>query len=187
MINLFIKGQSNGSEDIELKRMRTVRDFCIDFCIAFAVVMLILQFVQPNRVYQESMRPTYNERDMILVNKIAYHGSEPEPGDIIVFDSGDAERERYIKRVVAVAGDHVEIHDGRVIVNNVIQNQSFTSEDYTDGNINLVVPEDSCFVLGDNRSVSIDSRSDDIGCVSYDKIIGKVMFTKHVELYEEAE
>lgn len=52
MINLFIKGQPDGSEDIELKRMRMVRDFCIDFCIAFAVVMLVLQFVQPNRVYQ---------------------------------------------------------------------------------------------------------------------------------------
>lgn len=187
MINLFIKGQPDGSEDIELKRMRMVRDFCIDFCIAFAVVMLILQFVQPNRVYQESMYPTYSERDMILVNKMAYRGSEPEPGDIVVFDSGDAERERYIKRVVAVAGDHVEIHDGKVIVNNSIQNQSFTNDGYTDGSVNLVVPEDSCFVLGDNRSVSIDSRSDDIGCVSYDKLIGKVMFTKHVGLYEEAE
>ena len=118
---------------------------------------------------------------------MAYRGSEPEPGDIVVFDSGDAERERYIKRVVAVAGDHVEIHDGKVIVNNSIQNQSFTNDGYTDGFVNLVVPEDSCFVLGDNRSVSIDSRSDDIGCVSYDKLIGKVMFTKHVGLYEEAE
>lgn len=187
MINLFTKGQSDNSDDIELKRMRMVRDFCIDFCVAFVVVMLILQFVQPNRVYQESMYPTYEDRDMILVNKMAYHGTEPEPGDVIVFDSGDAERERYIKRVIAVAGDHVEIHDGRVIVNNVVQNQSFTSDGYTEGEINLVVPEDSCFVLGDNRSVSIDSRSDNIGCVSYDKIIGKVMFTKHVELDEEAE
>ena len=114
MINLFTKGQSDNSDDIELKRMRMVRDFCIDFCVAFVVVMLILQFVQPNRVYQESMYPTYEDRDMILVNKMAYHGTEPEPGDVIVFDSGDAERERYIKRVIAVAGDHVEIHDGRV-------------------------------------------------------------------------
>ena len=80
---------------------------------------------------------------------------------------------------------HVEIHDGNVFVNNIRQNQSYTCDGVTDGDVNLVVPDDSCFVLGDNREVSIDSRSDSLGCIPYEKIIGKVMFAKRVVLDEE--
>ena len=186
MNNFFAKGQNNF--DIDTKKAKALgytKSFCIDFVIALAVVVLLLQFVQPNRVYQESMVPTYNDRDMVLVNKVAYYNSTPERGDIIVFDSDDEGDRRYIKRVIGISGDHIEIHDGNVFVNNVRQNQSYTCDGVTDGDVNLVVPDDSCFVLGDNREVSIDSRSDSLGCVPYEKIIGKVMFAKRVVLDEE--
>lgn len=185
MSNFFNKGQIKNlsREDVA----KGIRDFCIDLGIAFVCVMLLLQFVQPNRIYQESMFPTYTDRDMILVNKVAYKNAEPSHGDIIVFDSGNAERKRYIKRVIGVAGDHIEIRNGKVFVNNIEQNQSYTADGVTEGNVDLVVPEDECFVMGDNRAVSIDSRSSELGCVEYDKIIGKVMFTKRVVLNKEAE
>jgi signal peptidase I len=188
MNKFFKKGQQDDFYWVGTKFnfAKFARDFCIDFAIAIAAVMFVIQFVQPNRVYQESMVPTYADRDTVFVNKTAYHNSEPEPGDIIVFKSGDAERKRYIKRVVGVSGDHVEIHDGEVFVNNIRQNQSYTNEGFTDGYVDVVVPNNTCFVLGDNRSVSIDSRAEEVGCVSYDKIIGKVMFAKQVVMNEEA-
>lgn len=169
------------------KVIKTVRNIAVDFCIAVLLVVVFLTFFQPNLVYQESMYPTYTDRDVILVSKTAYRHSEPQRGDIIVFNSYYEGNKRFIKRVIGVENDRVSIHDGKVWVNDVEQNQSYTNKGVTDGNLDVTVPEGSCFVLGDNRTVSIDSRDDNIGFIDYDDIIGKVMFAKDVVLDKGAE
>lgn len=140
------------------------------------------RFVQSASVKQESMYPTYDDHDVILVNKVAYKSRTPIKGDIVVFHS-DAEGGRdFIKRVIAVSGDTVLITDGKVWVNGVEQNQDYTAKGLTPGNVNMVVPENTCFVLGDNRTVSIDSRDSSVGCVPYVDIVGKVLFSEDVVL-----
>lgn len=168
------------------KAVKVVKNFVIDFCIAVLLVIVFLHFFQPNFIYQESMYPTYTDRDMILVSKMAYNHSDPERGDIIVFTSTYDGNKRLIKRVIGIEGDTVVIHDGNVWVNGIEQNQSYTNKGVTNGDLEVTVPEDSCFVLGDNRTVSIDSRSGEIGFVGYDTIVGKVMFAKPVVLDKEA-
>lgn len=169
------------------KVAKIIRNVVIDFCIAILLVVAFLTFFQPNFVYQESMYPTYTDRDVILVSKMAYRHSEPQRGDIIVFNSYYEGNKRFIKRVIGVANDTVSIHDGKVWVNGVEQNQSYTNKGVTDGDLDVTVPEGSCFVLGDNRTVSIDSRDGDVGFIDYDDIIGKVMFAKNIVLDKGAE
>ena len=181
--------ETPGEKTAERRRkvIKIVRNIVIDSCIAVLLVVVFLTFFQPNLVYQESMYPTYTDRDIILVSKVAYRHSEPQRGDIIVFNSYYEGNKRFIKRVIGVANDRVSIHDGKVWVNDVEQNQSYTNKGVTDGNLDVTVPEGSCFVLGDNRTVSIDSRDSNVGFIDYDDIIGKVMFAKDVVLDKGAE
>ena len=180
----IIREVAESEKSIRRRRriLKFLRNFMIDLAVAVLLAVAFLHFFQPNFVYQESMYPTYTDRDMILVNKTAYNNDDPQRGDIIVFFSHYEDNKRFIKRVIAVENDTVSIHGGKVWVNGVEQNQSYTNKGVTDGNLELTVPEHSCFVLGDNRTVSIDSRSDEIGCINYDDIVGKVMFTKDVVL-----
>ena len=140
------------------------------------------RFVQPSLINQESMYPTYDDHDVILVNRVAYKNHTPIKGDVVVFHS-DAEGGRdFIKRVIAVSGDTVLITGGKVWVNGVEQNQDYTAKGLTPGYVNMMVPENTCFVLGDNRTVSIDSRDSSVGCVPYADIVGKVLFSEDVVL-----
>ena len=82
-----------------------------------------------------------------------------------------------IKRIIAIPGDVVNIADGKVSINGEIQTEDYTLEPYTSGWVSEVeVPEDSLFVMGDNRQNSTDSRDSGVGFVKYDDIVGKAFF-----------
>lgn len=144
---------------------------------AFFVITLIFTFVF--RVFSvdgPSMKPTLHDGDKVVVSTIGY---SPKKGDIVVLSSTEGLKKPIIKRVIAVAGDKVDINftTGVVTVNG--SEEHYTDELTTqqfDVAFPIVVPEGTVFVLGDNRSVSLDSRSTQVGCVDERLIVGEVLF-----------
>lgn len=117
-----------------------------------------------------SMVPTLKSGELVVVNKLAYKWDEPETGDIVVFKYPRDPEQEYIKRIIGTAGDTVRVEGGQVYVNNAPIVEPYISSPPAYEN-EWVVPEDSIFVLGDNRNNSSDSHS--WGPVSMDLVIGK--------------
>jgi signal peptidase I len=123
------------------------------------------------RVESISMQPTLYAGDFIIVNKLAYKLGEPNRGDVIIFHyPPDPNREPYIKRVIGLPGETVSVSGGEVYVNGVSLDEPYISASPNyEGS--WVVPEDSLFMLGDNRNSSSDSHS--WGMVPLKNVIGK--------------
>lgn len=126
------------------------------------------------RVESISMQPNLFAGDMVLVNRLAYRFSEPARGDIIVFKyPPEPTQTPYIKRIIGLSGDKITIAGGQVSVNGQILNEPYISVPTSRGG-EWTVPEDSLFVMGDNRNNSSDSRA--WGMVPNDNIIGRALF-----------
>ncbi|HHU64362.1 MAG TPA: signal peptidase I [Clostridiales bacterium] len=142
--------------------------------IAVILALLIRGFVfETILVDGESMLPTLNNADRLVVNKISHKINGIERGDIIIFKYPDNENEHFVKRVIACGGDVVKIQDGRVYVNGQQLNEPYVLEETDDDFPESTVPEDTVFVLGDNRGNSRDSRDPRVGFVPVENIIGK--------------
>lgn len=140
---------------------------------ALVLTFILLQFIQPSIVSGDSMYPTLHDSDKLIIWKLG----EPEQGDIVVFDSHNAHNDKYVKRVIGVAGDHVEIIDSIVTVNDIAIDESYVNPAealYNPGDVDIIVPEGEIYVLGDNRNHSNDSRS--FGTVDLDDVDGKLIF-----------
>lgn len=152
------------------------------FGIGFALLMaffLVYSFGMRTSVIGVSMENTLYNGQMVLVNKIAYLLFPPKAGDIVVFlPNGNANTHYYVKRVVATPGDKVEFRDGRLYVNDIMEENEQYDKVADPGIAEeaVTVGEDEFFVLGDNRNNSEDSRSGNIGLVKRDLIEGKVWF-----------
>ena len=133
-----------------------------------------------SRVIGPSMSPRLEDGDEVLINRFTYKFISPEPGDVIAFlPNGNTNTHYYLKRVVAVPGDTVQIKDGAVYVNGeeyVEETQTARIEDAGIAETEITLAEDEYFVLGDNRNNSEDSRFANIGNVREDYIIGKAWF-----------
>ncbi len=147
--------------------------------VAIVIAMAIRTFVFTLvNVDGQSMEPTLHNNDRLIVTRLAY---TPEKGDIIIFRP-DCDPERpYVKRIIAMPGETIDINKetGDVLVNGEIINEPYINERVrTFGNMSFpaVVPENHVFVMGDNRNHSKDSRFQDVGMVSFDSIIGKASF-----------
>jgi signal peptidase I len=152
-----------------------------DIAIAVVIAIVIMQFIKPTIVKEHSMEDTLHQNDYIFLSKQAYNLGEPKRGDIVVFRSSlegvDGTMKNLIKRVIAVEGDTVEIHDGVVYVNDEALEEPYTKEGYTDGQMpEITVPQDDLFLLGDNRQKSKDSRDPSVGFINKDKLVGKAVF-----------
>ncbi|MBS7303841.1 MAG: signal peptidase I [Lachnospiraceae bacterium] len=152
------------------------------FGIGLALLMaffLVYSFGMRTSVIGVSMENTLYNGQMVLVNKIAYLLFPPKAGDIVVFlPNGNANTHYYVKRVVATPGDKVEFRDGRLYVNDIMEENEQYDKVADPGIAEeaVTVGEDEFFVLGDNRNNSEDSRSGNIGLVKRDLIEGKVWF-----------
>ncbi|MBE6020528.1 MAG: signal peptidase I [Clostridiales bacterium] len=160
----------------------TLKEWAKTIIIPIVVALLILQIIRPTLVQQQSMLPTVEPNDYLIVYKLAYKlGGGPDNGDIIVFESDlemdDGSNKYLIKRVIATEGQTIQITDGEVYVDGVQLEEPYINGGYTPGDVLPVeVPEDSVFVMGDNRPNSTDSRNSDVGFVKEDTIMGKVVF-----------
>lgn len=159
-----------------------------DILIALVIVVAITMVIKPTIVKESSMQPTLYENNYLLINKQAYRFGEEKRGDIIVFESeledDNGNKKLLIKRIIGLPGDTITIQNGKVILNGTELHEDYTLEDETPGElIDYKVPEGKLFVMGDNRRVSIDSRSEEVGCVDEDLVLGKAF----VRLYPFSE
>ena len=136
---------------------------------------LLITFVgQVARVEGTSMAPTLQDQDRLIVNKLAYRLADPKVGDIVMLYYPLKPEKSFVKRIIALEGDQVRIVDGHVFRNDVALDDSFVPPEYrSHGDWGpRVIPEGYCFVMGDHRNNSSDSRH--WGMVPKKYIIGRV-------------
>lgn len=142
--------------------------------IAVVLASLLRMFVfEIIEVEGSSMIPTLHNGDRIAVDKISYRFASPKRGDIVVFKNPSNPSENYIKRVIALEGDTVEITDGKLLVNGEIINEPYINELPASDFELTKVNKKAVFVLGDNRNFSRDSRFKSVGCIPIKSILGK--------------
>lgn len=164
----------------ELKRLKyrhsfafTLRSTVASLIVVAAIAVMISTMIMPVlRVTGTSMTPTLQNDQVIICNKLA----ECQKGDVVAFYYNN---KVLIKRVIGVAGDIIDISgDGVVSVNGEPLDEPYVSElalGECDIELPYQVPDNRIFVMGDHRSVSIDSRSTSVGCVAIENVIGKVL------------
>ena len=124
------------------------------------------------RIDGSSMEPNLHHGEFVIVSKINYRFGEPERGDVVVFDFPRNITQEYIKRVIGLPGEHILVEDGNVYVNEIILSEPYLIlEPQYEGE--WVVPEDTLFVLGDNRNNSSDSHT--WGMVPLNNVIGEAL------------
>ncbi len=151
--------------------------------VALTLIIIIpirLWVIQPFFVSGASMEPSFDNGDYLIIDEISYRFRQPQRGDVIVFKFPEDQRQYYIKRIIGLPGEKVEIQDGQVFIYNsenpngfLLDQSGYSLIGYTFGNIRVQLGEDQYFVMGDNRSSSSDSRR--WGPVKSDLIIGKVI------------
>lgn len=156
-----------------------VKSLIKDIIIALVLAMIILYFIRPTIVRQTSMQPTLNPGNYLILYKQAYRSKTPQRGDIIVFESDlvddDGEDKLLIKRVIGLPGDVIEIAGDQLYINGELYEEDYLKDGITTGSGTWTVPEDSYFVMGDNRVVSVDSRYEEVGYVTSDQIRGRAV------------
>ena len=148
-----------------------------DVIISVAASILIITFLyQPVRVEGTSMLPSLEDHDRLFINKFVYHLESIHRGDVVVFHYPRDPEKSYIKRVIALPGDRLQIDDGKVYLNGKPLPEPYVPQKYLDTRsmAAIVIPEDEYFVMGDHRSISSDSR--EFGPVDCDLIYGKAVF-----------
>lgn len=145
---------------------------------ALAIVLIIKIFLfDMLSIDGISMQPTLHDKERVFVNIIEYKLGKPQHQDIIVFTPSIEKNAYYIKRVIGIPGDTVRISGGKVYVNDTELKEDYLSPGVnTTGNLTVKVPEDSVFVLGDNRNNSEDSRDPRLGTIPYNSIKGHALY-----------
>ncbi len=158
-------------------RDKSVLEWIRDIVVSLAISAFVIVFVyQPVKVEGTSMMPGLSDQERIFINKFVYRWEPISRGDLVVFHYPYDPSKSYIKRVIGVAGDRVEIRQGWVYVNDKLLFEPYVADKYRDDRSYppRIVPEDSYFMLGDHRNLSDDSR--DFGAVKRDYIYGKAVF-----------
>lgn len=167
--------------EAELKRVKyrsryraVLRSTLYMLIVVAAVAVLVATIWMPVlQIYGGSMTPTLNEGDIVVSIK----GSDFQPGDLVAFYLGN---KILVKRCIAGPGQWVDIdEDGNVYVDGKLLEEPYLTEKSLGGsNIELPyqVPDNRYFCMGDHRSTSVDSRHKEVGCVSEEQIVGKIVF-----------
>lgn len=161
--------------------IKEVITWVIEIVIVLAIAFVFVYFIGlRTSVVGQSMAPTLENKQEILVNRFVYSITNPKPNDIIVFlPNGNKKSHYYVKRVIAVPGDTVQIKDGTVYVNGEVFQEEAETAPIIDAELaaeEITLGEDEYFVLGDNRNNSEDSRYANIGNIKKEYIIGKAWF-----------
>ena len=145
--------------------------------IALIIVIPIRYLVfQPFFVKGQSMEPNFADGDYLIIDELSYRFTEPKRGEVIVFKYPNDPSQRYIKRIIGLPGERIEVNNGKVVVYNeegvgVLEETGYLPYSLTPGTVNLTLGEEEYFVLGDNRAASSDSRR--WGSLPEGEIIGK--------------
>lgn len=149
-------------------------EFAKTLIIAFVLAQLIMVSVaQAFQVEQYSMEPTLLPHDRVLVDKFLYRLRQLKRGDVIVLKYPLNPTRNYIKRIVALPGDKLEVKEGKLYVNGRLVPEGYVNAPPQGSYGPLTVPQDSVFVMGDNRNNSEDSRS--FGALKKDHVVGQAI------------
>ncbi|MDT8306717.1 MAG: signal peptidase I [Anaerolineae bacterium] len=148
-----------------------VREIIETLLLTLFIFWLVNTATGRYRVQGHSMMPTLEEGEYLIINKLSYYLSEPQRGDIVVLHYPRDRTKEYIKRVIGLPGDRVEIANGQVRVNGVVLDEPYLAANPIYGTQSWTVPADSYFVMGDNRNNSSDSR--DWSFLPRSDIVGK--------------
>ena len=151
------------------------------FCIVIIALLLNGFIISPLRVIGNSMNPSLSDGDIVLIDKLSYKFNNPERFDLVVFPYKYDKNTNFIKRIVGLPGEKIEIINKEIFINDVeleeyygIYDENVLTQYANYGPREL--GDDEYFVMGDNRNHSEDSRSGDVGAIKIDDIIGKACF-----------
>lgn len=166
---------------LDPRLLKDVMELLVGGAVAvFLAFVLVFSIGMRTSVIGDSMEPSLHNGQEILMNRILYRISTPKRGDVIVFlPNGNQNTHFYVKRVVGLPGETVQIKEGNVYIDGVLLAEDELFDKIADPGIaqsELLLDSDEFFVLGDNRNSSEDSRSGNIGAVKKDSIIGKAWF-----------
>lgn len=157
--------------------LKEVLGWILYILVIVGMVYFIITFVgQRTKVEGSSMEPTLSDGDNLIVDKISYRFRDPERYDIIVFPYRHAENTYYIKRIIGMPGEEVQIIDGEVYIDGELLGEQYGLEVMEHAGIAeepILLGEDEYFVLGDNRNHSADSREASVGVLKREELIGR--------------
>ncbi len=149
--------------------------------ISLVIIIPVRYFlIQPFYVQGDSMVPNFHDKEYLIIDEISYRFDDPDRGDVVVFRYLRDRDQFFIKRVLGLPGEEIEIRDGKIMIYNSeypdgieVDESSYLPKGLkTAGNKRVKLNSDQYFVLGDNRNASLDSRS--FGPISREDVIGKV-------------
>ncbi len=154
--------------------MEELKSWIAIIVLAFVLSFLIRLYVaQPFRVDMTSMVSTLYPKDLVLVDKLSYRFMTPKRGDVIVFKPPLETVDKYIKRVIGVPGETISVLNNTVYIDGKPLNEPYINSPMIGDLAPTEIPEGYIFAMGDNRSVSLDSRS--FGPVSIASVVGKAI------------
>ena len=178
-----MKNDDNSPHELEGSRMKRksenkkseTRGWIISLLIAFSIALLLRLFVfEFISVSGPSMQPTLYSNEYVFMEKVTYWFREPEFGDVVICKYPDSTA-TYVKRVIGVGGDLLEVTDGTLYINGKADTTYFSG--YIEDSLPPTkVPEGCVFVMGDNRNQSMDSRFDSVGPLKDNMVLGKALF-----------
>ena len=155
--------------------LRFFRNLIICALLALVLAFVITKYVAHHtQVDGTSMEETLKDGDELIVEQVSYYFHDPERYDVIVFPTST--HNSYIKRIIGLPGETVQIMDGKIYINGNMLTESYGRDPIEDPGLAadpIYLAGDEYFVLGDNRNASVDSRSSEVGLIKKDKIIGK--------------
>ena len=150
------------------------------FVVCLFAFVLVWYFGQRISTVGDSMKPILYNGDIVLVNRIIYDAKNPKRGEIVVFKpNGNENSHDYIKRVIGLPGERIQILDGEILINGEKLSESYETTALEDAGIaaeEVTLGKDEYFVLGDNRLSSEDSRNADVGFVKKEYLEGRAWF-----------
>ena len=166
---------------INSELLKDIFELIIGTLVAIFLAFAITYFIgMRTSVIGDSMEPALYNGQEILINRFIYKISSPKRGDVIVFlPNGNQKTHYYVKRVMALPGETVQIKNGKVYIDGELLEEDDSYDKIADAGIaenEIVLDDNEYFVLGDNRNSSEDSRSGNIGAVDGSNIIGKAWF-----------
>lgn len=158
--------------------LSTLLGWILYILVIIGLTYLIITYVgQRTRVSGDSMNPTLQDGDNLIVDKISYRFRDPERYDIIVFPFKHEENTFYIKRIIGLPGETIQVVDGYVYIDGeLLESDIYGAEVMLAANIAaepITLGEDEYFVLGDNRNHSSDSRDPSVGVVTREDLLGR--------------
>ena len=170
------------------RRLTSGLEFVVYVGIAVIITYIILNFIGQRTVVEgNSMWPTLNDGESLIVDKLTYRFQDPKRFDIIVFPyrENNGDEVFYIKRIIGLPGESIQIKDNQIFIDGKVLEEEYGYGQYTEGGYaekTLYMGIDEYFVIGDNRSISKDSRylndlgQPEVGCIHRDEILGRAVF-----------